>query len=354
VIDLDGADKPIPTSRELSSEAWRFAARRSWNGFIRHRGIDGAAALSFFSALAIFPGSLTFVSVFAFLDTKHRAVEDILAVVASVATNDTVDTVREPLTQLLSIPNPGIALTLGLLLTLWTSSGYVTAFGRAVNTAYEVQEGRRIWKFRGHMLGVAAVLMVAFSLIAAILLATPTVSEVIAKEIGAPPVALFAWNIGKWAILLGLAVLSVALLYYFTPNVKHLRIRWVSWGAIFAIAVWGLATTGFAFYVLNLSHYNQVYGWLGGAVVLLLWLYLSNLVLVFGAEVDAEIVRVRQLEAGIVAEDVIQLPMRDTKRNLTLAKRRADDLRRGRELREAADRRRNQSGDDSTSDNHNT
>ncbi|MDQ1528354.1 MAG: rane protein, partial [Actinomycetota bacterium] len=96
----------------------------------------------------------------------------------------------------------------------------------------------------------------------------------------------------------------------------------------------------FAVYVLNVSHYNKYYGWLGGAVVLLLWLYLSNYVLVFGAEVDAEIVRVRQLESGIASEDVIQVPLRSTHRNLILARNLADDIQRGRRLRQDADDKR--------------
>jgi membrane protein len=135
-------------------------------------------------------------------------------------------------------------------------------------------------------------------------------------------------------VLVAISIAIVGIIYYYTPNVRHLRLRWVSWGAAFAILAWGGATAGFAAYVLTFETYNHVYGWLGGAVALLVWLYITNLVLVLGAEFDAEIVRVRQLAAGIAAESVIQLPLRDTARNLWIAKQLADDERIGREIRE--------------------
>jgi membrane protein len=335
---------PTPTSRSLGRQAWQLAGRRALHGFMRHRGIDSSATLAFFAALTVFPASLTIVSAFALIDDRAHASRDILTVVESVASKDTADAVRGPLNQLLSIPSPGIALAIGLVLTLWSLSNYVTAFGRSVNVAYEVEEGRQWGLLRLAMIGVAAVLMLALGLIIVLLLGTPTVAADIAKTNGLPPAAAIVWDVAKWPVIAVLAIVLVATLYYYSPNVRHLRIRWVTWGALAAIVVWVLATTGFAFYVLNISHYNKVYGWLGGAIVLLLWLYLSNYVVVFGAEVDAEIVRVRQLEAGIEAETVIQLPLRSTHRNLILARHLADDERRGRELREESDRDRRSSG----------
>jgi membrane protein len=330
----------IPTSRDLSAEAWALAGRRSYHGFLRHRGIDSAATLSFFAALTVFPASLSIVSAFALLDNRGHAIRDILTIVSSVAPDDTVSAVRDPLTQLLSIPSPGLALLTGLVLTLWALGNYVTAFGRVVNTAYEVQEGRQWGLLRLQMIGVSAVIMVALGCIVVLVLGTPDVASIIAKDAGLPQGVAILWDVVKWPAIAALAIVIVAMLYYYSPNVLHLRIRWVTWGALAAILVWALATTGFGIYVLNISHYNKVYGWLGGAIVLLLWLYLSNYVMVFGAELDAEIVRVRQLEAGIVAEETIQLPLRSTHRNLILARHLQDDERRGRMLREDADRKR--------------
>jgi membrane protein len=330
----------IPKSRGLSAEALSLATRRAYHGFLRHRGIDSAATLSFFAALVLFPASLSVVSLFALLDTRTRAVTDILTIVGSVAPKDTVVAIRGPLSQLVTLPNPQIALGVGIVLTLWTLSGYLAAVGRAIDLAYDVLEGRQWVLLRSTALLISAVLMITAGVILVLLIGTPTVASAAARYLGIAPGWVTVWNIAKWPVIAALATFIVAILYYYSPNVRHLRIRWVSWGALLTIVAWVLTTIGFAVYVLNVSHYNKYYGWLGGAVVLLLWLYLSNYVLVFGAEVDAEIVRVRQLEAGIASEDVIQVPLRSTRRNLALARNLADDIQRGRRLRQDADEER--------------
>jgi membrane protein len=332
--DRDRGKDSVPSDGSilLDREALKLAVLRAYHGFIRDRGLDSAAALSFFAALVVFPASLSIVSAFALLDNKTHAPADILRIVDSVAPHETVVTLHGPIVQLLSIPNAGYALVFGLALTVWTLSGYVTAFGRAINTAYGVQEGRRWIPLRATMLVVAAGLVVVGAAIVLLLAVTPSVVEAIATTLRLPGWLVVVWDVAKWPLIAFLAIIVVAVLYFYSPNVRHLRIRWVTLGALLAIVVWVLATIGFAIYVLNFSHYNRVYGWLGGAVVLLLWLYLSNLVVVFGAEMDAEIVRVRQLIHGIDSQDVIQLPLRSTRRIETLARWLADDQQRGRLL----------------------
>jgi len=326
---------PIPTSRGLSRESWRYAGKRSLHGFVRHRGLDSAASLTFFATLALFPASLMLVSIFAIASGgEAAALARITDILGEVFQPSAVESIEGPLGQLLNIPNPGIALGIAIVLGIWTVSSYATAFGRAINAVYEVQEGRQFWKFRGLMIVVAIVLIVCTAVIAAILLGTPTVSAAIGENLGIPNGWIIAWDIAKWPVLVAIAIAIVGIIYYYTPNVRHLRLRWVSWGATLAILAWGAATAGFAAYVLTFETYNRVYGWLGGAVALLVWLYISNLVLVLGAELDAEIVRVRQLASGIPAETVIQLPLRDTARNLWIAKQLADDERTGRKIRE--------------------
>lgn len=323
-----------------------FAITRAYHGFQRHRGLNSAAALAFFAALAVFPASLSVVSIVALLDDRRRAPGDILRVIASISPHSTTAALKGPLQQLLSIPNPGYALATGLILGIWTLSGYVTALGRTVNTAYEVQEGRRWIGLRARMLLVAGVLMIVGAAAALLLLGTPSVAAAVAHVSHVPAGVVTAWDIVKWPVLAVLAIFAVSILYFFSPNIRHLRIRWATAGALLAIVAWVLATTGFAIYVLNLSHYNKTYGWLGGAVVLLLWLYLSNLVMVMGAEMDAELVRVRQLMAGIHAERTIQLPVRSTRRIETLERWQKQDEHDGRLLRERADRRRNRASSD--------
>lgn len=339
VSDPAGRTEPArQTSRGLSRRAWKYAARRTWHGFVRHRGLDSAAALTFFSALAIFPAALSVVSVFALAEGRQDAATVILDIIDEVARDDTVDTLRAPITQLFTIGNPGIALALGLVLSIWTLSSFSTAFGRAVNSVYEVQEGRQIWKFRGLMLILAAFLLVVFAAIITLLVVTPSFASAIAEASGVGEPWITVWSIARWPALLILVTLVMAVLYYFTPNVRHDRVHWVSVGALFAIVVWAVATTVFALYATNVGTYDRIYGWLGGGLAVLIWLYITNFVLVLGAEVDAEVVRLRQLGAGIAAEEIVQLPMRDTTRNLMLARQRAADIADGRAIRESAER----------------
>lgn len=333
------ADAPRgQTSRGLPRSAWRYAARRAWHGFLRHRGLDSAAALSFFSALAFFPAMLAIVAAYSIGNGRGDAAEVILKVIDEVAQEDTVETIQEPLRQLFSIGNPGLALAVGLVLSLWSSSGYATAFGRAVNSVYEVQEGRQIWKFRGTMLLLAAFLLVLFAVIISLLVTTPRLAAAVGESIGVGEPWVTVWSLCRWPVMLVLVAVVVAVLYYVTPAVRHERFRWVSWGALFVIVAWSLASLGFGVYVSLVGAYDRVYGWLGGGLVLLLWLYLTNLVLVLGAEFDAEVVRLRQLRAGIPAEEVIQLPMRDTRRNLMLARQLADDIEQARLMRDEGPR----------------
>ena len=322
-----------PTARALTRSDVAFAARRAWHGFVRHRGIDSAAALTFFSSLALFPMALSVVSAYSIGSGKRDAAANLLSIVGEVLQPETVDILREPLTQLFTVSNPGIALAIGLAFSLWSLSSYATGFGRAVNTVYEVQEGRQIWKFRGLMLLLAVFLLALFAAIAVLLFTT----ERVAKAVGIPEPWLEVWVDGRFPAVAVLFTLLIAVLYYVTPNVRHDRMRWVSFGALFAIVAWGLATAAFTFYVATVGTYDRIYGWLGGGLALLLWLYITNLVLVLGAEVDAELVRIRQLRAGIRAEEVVQLPLRDTHRNLMLARQLAQDETEGRAIREESE-----------------
>lgn len=300
---------------------------------MRHRGIDSAAALSFFAALTFLPAALAVVSAVAVGNGRDRAVEIVLSIADEVLRPTTVDILREPITELFSVANPAIGLGIGLVLCLWSVSGYATAFGRAVNSVYEVQEGRQFWRFRGTMLLLAVLLLVLGAAIVVLLATTPR----IASALGLAEPWLTIWNVGRWPALLLLITLVIAVLYYATPTVRHERMRWVSFGAVFAIIAWSLATLGFSLYVSAVGGYDRIYGWLGGLLVLLLWIYLTNLVLVLGAEFDAEVVRLRQLNAGLAAEEVVLLPMRDTHRTLMLAQQRAADIAEAKAMRERAE-----------------
>ena len=326
------ATKSLPEDPSLLG----YVLLRVWHDILRHRTIDAAAALTFWSTLAVFPIALAVVSGVAVFQGGEEAVAEILAVVRPVVRPSTLDVLRGPLEQLLSISSPGVAFGIGLALTLWSLSAYATAFGRAMNTVYDVEEGRRIWTFRGTMMVVTLALMAAFGIMAVILLVTPTLAESVAGAWGFGRPWTTLWNVLKWPVLAALAVLVVAMLYFFTPNVRPPRLRWVSYGAGLALVVWAICTLLFAVYVQTFSNYDRFYGWLGGALAVLLYSYISNFVLVVGGELDSEVLRARQLRRGVQAEDVIPLPVRSVERDHILARNSAWDSRVGRRIREQA------------------
>lgn len=331
-------DDPRPERGTLPRGSWRIALTRAGHGFMRHRGIDAAAALTFFTALATFPALLVLVSAFAFFDNRDAAVSDLLAIAGTVVPGDAASDLENVLRELLSLQNPGIALVAGLILLVWTVSGFATAFGRVVNTVYEVEEGRQFWSFRGRMVLVALLLIVLGTVVVAILLTTPDATESILGRRGIAPLVATVWNVGKWPLLLAVVAVYISLLYYATPNVRHTRMRWATIGSFAAIALWAVGTALFAAYIVVAGHYDTLYGSLGGLVTALLWAYLSNAALVAGAEIDAEFVRLRQLARGEAAEETVRLPLRDTSRNHTLARQRSADVAAAARIRAAVER----------------
>jgi len=235
--------------------------------------------------------------------------------------------------NLTTAPAPGIGLVVGLLVALWTASNYVTAFSRAMNRVYEVEEGRPLWKLRPAMYLLTLVMLVLVALGAVILVISGPIAEQVGSLIGLSGVAVTIWDIAKWPVLLIAVIAAIALLYWATPNVRQPTFRWISPGAIIAIVVALLASLALGFYVANFGSYNETYGALGGVIVALLWLWVMNLALLFGAEFDAELERSRELQAGIPAEETIQLPARDTKASEKKAEKARADVERGRALR---------------------
>lgn len=325
----------MTAAAKLPRGSWRIAATRAWHGFVRHRGIDAAAALTFFTLLASLPAGLVLVSAFAVLDDRERAVSDLVAVLGSVLPENATVDVEGALRELLSLGRPAVALAVGIALLLWTVSGYATAMGRAINAVYEVEEGRPFWMFRGRMLLLAVVLAAVAAALVATLLGTPEAADDILGRRGLGPLAVGIWAVVRWPLALALAIVFTALLYSYTPNVRHPRIRWASAGSSLAVAIWLVATLGFAGYVALVDH-GAIYGSLGGVVIALLWVYLTNLALVAGVELDAEFVRLRRLARGEPAEDRVHLELRDDRRIRLLQAQRAADVAAARRLRETA------------------
>lgn len=327
----------VPDRRKatLPRGSWRVAVTRAWHGFMRHRGIDAAAALTFYMTVASFPAALALASAFALTGDRERAVQDLVAFAGTLLPADIAGTLAAPLEELLALRNAGLALAAALVLLLWTASGYATAFGRAVNAVYEVQEGRMFWAFRGRMLLVAVLLVVLAGAIVLSLLSTPAATEDILGRRGLAPVVATVWDWARWPVILVLMLLVVACLYALTPNVKHERVVWVSVGTGFAIATWAIATGGYALYVTVVGAYGALYGAIGTLLVALLWGYITNLALIVGAELDAEFVRLRQLARGIDATETIRLPARDVARDHLLARQRDEDVAASRRILES-------------------
>ncbi len=329
--DPDAGKVDSPT--DLDKRAWWYVFRKTLREFSDDQCTDLAAALTYYAVLAIFPAAIALTSLLGLVGQGSSAVDEVLGVVDDLGGSSVVDSVRPTLVELSSNQAAGLALVLGLAGALWSASGYVGAFGRAMNRVYEVGEGRPIWKLRPAMLVLTVVLVVLAAAVLLALVLTGPVAESVGDAVGLGSSAVLAWQIIKWPLLLAVVIVIVALLYYATPNVKQPKFRWISVGAFVAIVTWILLSAAFGFYVANFSTYDRTYGALAGVIAFLLWLWLTNLALLFGAELDAELERGRELRSGIAAEKSIQLPPRDTRNIEKAEKKEAEDLRRGRALR---------------------
>jgi membrane protein len=328
----DSEAKP-DSPADLKKPSWRYVARKTLREFSKDQCTDLAAALTYYAVLALFPAAIALLSLVGLFGQGQKTVDTLLQILSDVGASSAADTLRPTLTELSNTPGAGLALVLGLATALWSASGYVGAFGRGMNRVYEVDEGRPVWKLRPVMLLVTLVTVVLTAIVALGLVVTGPAARAVGDAIGLGSTVVTIWNIAKWPVLLAIVVLIVALLYYATPNVKQPKFRWISVGAFVAILVWLIASAAFGFYVANFSSYDKTYGSLAGVIAFLLWLWITNLALLFGAELDAELERGRQLQAGIAAERTIQLPPRDTRKTDKAEEKEREDVERGRRLR---------------------
>jgi membrane protein len=333
----DAPHKP-DSPDDLAKPTWRYALRKTVREFGDDQCTDLAAALTYYAVLALFPGAIALLSIVGLVGDRRETVDTLLDVLRDVGASSAAKTLEPTLVALASNESAGLALVIGLAAALWSASGYVNAFGRGMNRIYEIDEGRPIWKLRPVMLLVTLVTVLLAAVVAVGLVLTGPAAEAVGRAIGLESAAVAVWSVAKWPVLLGVVVMIVALLYYATPNVKQPKFRWISVGAFVAIVVWVLASAAFGFYVANFSSYDKTYGSLAGVIAFLLWLWITNLALLFGAELDAELERGRQLQAGIEAEEELQLPPRDTRKSDKAAKKEQEDIARGRRLRESRGR----------------
>jgi membrane protein len=331
----DDPRKP-DTPAEVTKPSWKNVVRKSVREFTRDQCIDSAGSLTYFGVLAIFPALLAIFSLLGVVGQQKQATTQVLNIVSQVAPGSTASVIRGPIEQFAHSPAAGFALVTGIVLAIWSASGYVSAFTRAMNRIYEIDEGRPYWKRKPVQLLITVILIVLVVIVAILLVVSGPVTQALGNAIGVGSTATLIWSILKWPVLAVAVILILAILYYATPNAKQPKFRWISLGSLVALALIVVATIGFTLYVVNFSHYNKSYGSLAGIIIFLIWLWIANLALLFGAEFDAELERGRELQAGIEAEKNIQLPPRDTSQSEKAQLQEDKEIEHGRTLRETA------------------
>ena len=284
---------------------------------------DRAAALTYYGVLSIFPALIALVSIVGLVGDPATVTRTLTDVVSSIGPASAVDTFKGPIESITSNRGAaGILLFVGIAAALWTASGYVGAFMRAANVIYEVEEGRSFIKLRPLQMLVTLVLVLMLALVLMAVVLTGPLAEAVGSAIGLGSTAVTVWDIAKWPVLLGFVVAMIALLYFASPNAKLGGFKSILPGAALAVVIWLLASAAFAFYVANFGSYDKTYGALGGVVIFLVWVWLTNVAILLGAELNAERERSRQLERGTPgAERELQLDERsapkDSKRSRT-------------------------------------
>ena len=286
--------------------------KRTLSEFSEDNLTDSAAALTYYAILSIFPALLALVAIVGLVGDPQTVTKEMTTLVTSIGPASAAQTFKAPIEGLTkSSGTAGILLIVGIASALWTASGYVGAFMRASNVIYEVEEGRSIIKLRPLQMLVTVVLVVLLALVLVALVLTGPLASKVGSAVGIGSSAVTVWNIAKWPVLLIVVSFMIALLYYASPNAKLRSLRSIVPGAFLAVVLWLVASAGFAFYVANFGSYNKTYGTLGGIIIFLVWMWITNVAILLGAEINAERERSRQLRDGTPgAEREIQLDER--------------------------------------------
>ena len=291
---------------------WGYVLKRTLRSFGQHACTDLAAGLTYFGVLSLFPAMIALVSILGLVGQSKAGIDALFGMVDQLAPG-MLTVVKQPIESLSSSPATGWALVIGIVGAIWSASGYVGGFGRALNRIYEVREGRSAFALRPVQLGVTVASLVLIAVVAVLLVVSGPIAEALGNAIGAGEAAKTAWSILRWPVVVVALVLLVALLYSATPNVRQPRFRWLTPGAVVAIVALGIASALFAFYVANFGSYNKTYGTLAGIIVFLLWIWIANVVLLLGAVFDSEIARTRELVRGAHVEEGRALPLKSDK-----------------------------------------
>jgi membrane protein len=320
----DGArersDAPVePTRSDYSPEGAGTKTglvatlKRTFTEFQEDNLSDWAAALTYYGLLALFPAVIALVSILGLFGNPTTTTANITKIVTSIGPKSAAQTFSGPIKSITSNRSgAGIAFVLGLGAALWSASGYIGAFIRASNVIYETPEGRPFWKLRPLQILVTLVIVILLAIMALALVLTGPIVSAVGNAIGVGSSAQTVWNIAKWPALIALFIFMLAILYYASPNAKMRGFKFITPGSLVALVVWVLASAAFAFYVANFGSYNKTYGTLAGLIVLLMWMWITNLAILFGHQLNAERERNLELKEGVPrAEKEIQLEPRD-------------------------------------------
>jgi membrane protein len=308
-------ERPGPDSpSDLSKPNWWQVLKRTGKQFQTDNLSDWAAALTYYGILSIFPGLLALVSSLSFLgksatDTVINTLRDFMPPPAKPIVGPAIENLQN------AKGAASAAAIIGILLALWSASGYIAAFMRAANAIWDVPEGRPFWKTLPLRLGLTILIGAILVVSAFAVVLSGRLAEVIGRTLGFGGTAVMVWNIAKWPVLLVLVSLVFALLYYLAPNARHSGFRWITPGGIVGVVLWVIASAAFALYLATFASYAKTYGALGGAIAFLVWLWISNIAILLGAEFDAELERERAIEGGMKPEDQEPyLPLRDDRK----------------------------------------
>ncbi|SDB87128.1 membrane protein [Raineyella antarctica] len=354
---LSAADAPPPDSDKkpddppkLHAPAWKYAFRRALREFSTDGGTDLSAMLTYYTVLSLAPALLAVFSIISLVLASNAASVSTQAgeLVGRYLPADYRAPVVDLVNNVTASPAGGVvALVISIAVALWSASAYVKAFSRCMNVIYGRAEGRGAVKQIGTMLMVTLILLVGVVLILVSLALNQALVSGVLGPIAGPlglggaldfmlRTFLPVWAWVKWPVILALVVVLVAVLYYFTPNIRQPKFSWVSLGSIVAIVGIALAAVLLSIYLTRFAGYSS-YGAIGSMMALLFALWVFNIMLLLGAEVDAEVERARELQAGFEAEGNILLPPRATGRVEKMKEVRDKLEAEGRELRTPED-----------------
>jgi membrane protein len=299
--DRHEAESPESPS-DLKGRSWFGVLKRTGKEFQEDNLTDWAAALTYYGILSIFPALIVLVSILGLIG--ESATQPLIDNLGSVAPGPAQDIFTSAIENLQGSQGAaGVFFIIGIVGAIWAASGYIAAFMRASNAIYDMPEGRPIWKTLPVRVGLTVLLIVLTVISAVAVTLTGGLATEAGSLIGLGDTAVTVWNIAKWPVLLLLVSFMFAVLYWAAPNVKQPGFRWISPGGILAVVGWVIASAAFAFYVANFGSYNKTYGALAGPIVFLVWLWISNIMILLGAEFNAELERGRAIEAGLRPED---------------------------------------------------